>query len=344
VANGRGIAASGSLVLHVLAGLGLAVVRGGSPERAPTAITVEVRPPRVIGALAAAGAVRVPGPRPGARRATTPAPRRAGPPSSGGATPAHEPERSLTFPGVAPAPLPSPAPAHGVDLYPGAVLDGVARAGTPTAPGWGGVTHRAGDGSLPPGTRDAAADREHAAAQIHQWLDESAAEERASSGRIAPAWRDLERDVDRDFHPDVELVSEHNAVVGLAREFMNMARSPSTNGQLASAEDTFFEVEVVIGAAGQVLGTRVLNPSGRRSFDRYALEVIRRDIERRQDELAHPPHRVRTRWTFEAHVIVIPPTTAGLSFDEVTGHVQAIYPFQKKVMTHIALRSIGDLD
>lgn len=95
------------------------------------------------------------------------------------------------------------------------------------APAWGGRTERAGD----PNQRDAD-DREAEAARVGARVGAlfggARGEREVSSGRVDPAWRDLERAIDAGFRPPADTISSDSRLVALARQLGNAATGGPT--------------------------------------------------------------------------------------------------------------------
>ena len=211
----------------------------------------------------------------------------------------------------------------------------------------------------PPASPSAAApsgdERETLAARTRSWLDEAAARERASSGRVAPKWRALERTLQQAFHPPLAVVKQESAGKALVHRILRswldgeprtgtVARGVDASNEImlgtppglnirdtpaqqaaavqsrwsAPATSLSVEVEVVLDAAGAIVAARVVRPSGRRAFNRTALAAVRDAI-----AAGGAPDEgctVVTRWLVDAAVAVQPPTSIGFHFDE-TGHL-----------------------
>jgi TonB family protein len=269
-----------------------------------------------------------------------------------------------------------PQPSHAINLFDSRALSAaLPSAASPAMRDPGGVTRRAGDGQGPPGERDRAADREEAATRVHGFFAEATGDERLKSGRVPPRWREAERRLATGFAPEIDDVNDDN----VGKQFLKQWLSHATSGPARSSEDDLArsgagtprgldpstesggflgwgaggatpasaapsyrlrtEVEVVVGADGRVISSRLVARSGRRKFDQSALEAVRQAVENggALDEGA----AVVTRWAVEAWVKVAPPApVAGFSFDETTGKVNGSYPLKKQVQTKIALLSV----
>ncbi|HWE28169.1 MAG TPA: energy transducer TonB [Polyangia bacterium] len=237
-----------------------------------------------------------------------------------------------------------PAP---IDLF---AADALRRAVTPAPPDFGGRRRRPAD--PPPKATD---ERNTVAARINEMVADGVARERASSGNLAPHWRDIERELVRQFHPPLAVVKQESIVKALAHQILRSwldgepRVGPVPRGVDASVETLpgsppglslrsmpmeqalavqgrwgdpatwlHVEVEITIDENGRVTSAHVTHPSGRRLFDRTALGAVQDTV-----RAAGPPeeHRtVVTRWVVEAAVAVAPPSTVGFRFDE-TGHL-----------------------
>lgn len=237
---------------------------------------------------------------------------------------------------------------------------GVVLPGRPSA--WGGTTRRAGDGLPEPNQRDKYADREEAAAKIHEFYDQSSGEERARSGRVPPRWRDAERQIGLAFSPPAAMVTDDNrgeswlkqmvsakpqggttargvdpsTEVGAAQAYAQSLAGQAASGNAASWVRT--EIEVVIDDQGRVVSSRVLRHSGRRKFDQAALDAVLKAVD--GHGVLDEKGAVVTKWAVEAAVAVAPPTSLGFSFDESSGKLGGSYPMKREVKTKVALLSV----
>jgi hypothetical protein len=99
------------------------------------------------------------------------------------------------------------------------------------------------------------------------------------------------------------------------------------------------EVEVETDGQGGVTAARVVLPSGRRTFDRFALAEVRARI-----AATAPKSATRSRWLCEAGYSVADLTALGFTFDETTGRIDGHYPLQQNVSTHVSLRWVHPAD
>jgi TonB family protein len=276
-----------------------------------------------------------------------------------------------------PSPEPTAPLSKGpVELFPDAVLGRLT-----TAPhSFGGTTRREGDGRPPPGSPDAAREAAEVSGRVGRFLREAGGEGDTVAGRVDPAWRDLERQIDAHFHPRAEQITSENAATLMIRQLGNPPSGgrtprgidPSRAAELAEfradqiaacqraarepAQWKNVEIEVIVDAAGNLESVRVLLPSGRAELDRHALDAVRRAAGVRPTR--DPRGRTRSRWSVEAAVAVTPPTVnpivdptsgkvtgaalPGLSFtfDESLGKIAFDYPFKKEVRTHVRLLAV----
>ena len=268
-------------------------------------------------------------------------------------------------------------PSSPVDLFD---RNALSRAMAPLAVDPGGHLRRAGD----PAT-DAPGERERVAARVHEMTADAVARERVSSGKVPPRWRDIERKLSQSFHPPLSVVKQENVVKALAHQILrswldgeprvgpvprgvdasvetlpgtppglNLRSLPSEQALAvqarwgAPASWLRVEVEVTIDEDGAILSTRVVHPSGRRSFDRTALAAVQEAV-----QAAGAPEERRvvvTRWLVEAAMAVAPPTAIGLRFDESgqldpsahgwRKYVAPTHPLQQTVQSHVSLIGI----
>jgi hypothetical protein len=184
-----------------------------------------------------------------------------------------------------------------------------------------GSAARADDGGVP-----VSADRPSAASlRAQQLVDEAAAAERARSGTVASAWRDVERELRTQFQPlPAEVTSRSPAQLLIAQYRVGLGRDPreaertgiSAYDQPAQWQRT--EIEVLVDDAGQLREARVVLPSGRAHLDKLALDAARAAV------AAHPPRlepspplqpgkkQRRMRFAVESGVSVMPPDAAAL--------------------------------
>lgn len=263
-----------------------------------------------------------------------------------------------------------------VQLFPGAVLDRL----TAAQPHFGGTTRRLGDGRPPPGAPDGERDAAEASARVGSFLREAGGADDARAGRVAPAWRDLERQIDAHFHPRAEQVTTENVGQLLVRQLGNPPVGGSTPrgidpsraaqpaelraDQIAACQRAAAEpgawrtvtIELLVAADGTIESASVILPSGRAELDRHALDAVRRAASVRPTRDPRGP--TRSRWSVEAAVAVTPPTVnpivdpvsgkvigAGLpalsfTFDESLGKIGFDYPFRKQVRTRVRLLSV----
>ena len=267
-------------------------------------------------------------------------PRRGAAPAALGAS---SPPRTETTPlASAPAHADEPRSAK-VDLFdPAALARGMTAA--PIDPG--GHLRRATDPAA-----ETSDEREIVAARVHEMTADAMARERASSGNVAPRWRDIERKLSQSFHPPLSVVKQENVAKALAHQVLRswldgeprvgtVARGvdasvetlpgtpPGLNLRSLPSEQALavqarwgapaswlrVEVEVTLDEEGAISSARVVHPSGRRSFDRTALAAVEDAI--RAGGAPEERRVVVTRWLVEAALAVAPPTAIGFRFDE----------------------------
>ena len=351
-----------SVAIHLIGGVALAVLHPRGEEKKNTRIIVDVRRREAPPAPAAPAIVRQPEPvavqpPPSRRQPVQPPVRPTHPPVGPIAQP-----RPIAPPPVAPPPVnpPSPQPVTRPDLFNRRAIEmAMGQNGAPPlgVRDPGGTTRRAGDGKLAPGQRDGAADKEEAAARLHDMLGEVADGERVASGRVSPRLREAERSLNTIFHPHAELVTDEGTGSSFLKQWSASRPSGGTvargeddsrggflGGGTANATDTSglprtrTEVEVVIAADGSIVSAKVVARSGRRKFDAEALAAVKLALAKGSpvDEKTG----VVTRWAVEAWVKVAPPTPSlGFSFDESSGKVGLNTPMKSSVQTHVALLS-----
>ena len=234
---------------------------------------------------------------------------------------------------------PATEPAH-VELFPRATLDGIA--GPPRA-SWGGTTR---NGHSPP----AAAEDAGAAAKraIDGFARGVQGELDAQQGRVDPVWRDLERGIDRAFHPSASQITDENRVTSLAHQLLRALRTPPTGGltprgvdpsrtaelgtfipdQLAASRRTLsepaewrhVEIVVTVDAGGRVLDIAFQRRSDRGEIDRAAMSAVKQAAAERV-LLRDPRGPVRVRYAVEAAVAVTTILPSPI-VDPVSGAVQ----------------------
>jgi hypothetical protein len=293
---------------------------------------------------------------------------------------------ALAPPGRSPAPEAAPSGHGPVDLFPSSVLS---RFGAVAPQPGGGPGEQPGTGGRggPPSPVDEAG---VVAARVQGWLDHDRDATRTGAGRVAPAWRDVERRLAESFAPPVAVVHDvpaHSrfgdrlatfwkqslAVVvrgeaGVRREVVPGSREPergidpASQGFLGVPEGLNLratplaqqdavkaatgqpalwlhtEVEVSVDEAGQIVSARVVVPSGRRAFDRYALAQVQARAGETRGAAA------TTHWAIEAGYAVSPPTMLGATFDldmlfnrAARRQLAFEYPLSEHVRTHVSL-------
>ena len=243
-------------------------------------------------------------------------------------------------------PAPAPGPRRPINLF---ASDALARAVSATPADPGGHLRRATNPTPP------SDERERVAARVHEMIGDAVGRERASSGHVAPRWREIERKLAQSFHPPLALVKQENVVKAFAHqvlrswldgephvgpvargvdasvqtlpgtpEGLNLRSLPEEQalamqaGWGRPASWLRVEVEVTLDEQGRILSAVVTRPSGRRRFNRSALAAVAEAI--RAGGAPEEHRTVVTRWLVEAAVAVAPPTAIGFRFDE-TGHL-----------------------
>ncbi|HEX4456402.1 MAG TPA: TonB family protein, partial [Polyangia bacterium] len=177
-----------------------------------------------------------------------------------------------------------------------------------------------------------------AAARVQRFAAEAAASDRARSGALAPAWRDVERALRTQFQPvAADVTSRSSAQLLLAQYRAGLGRDPRDPANLGisaydqPAEWQRTEVEVLVDEHGQLRDARVLVPSGRAHLDQLALDAARAAV------AAHPPRpephvagkRQRVRFAVESGVSVMPIDAAPLPMPGGTQPNGAVVNFTK---------------
>lgn len=106
------------------------------------------------------------------------------------------------------------------------------------------------------------------------------------------------------------------------------------------------EIEVETDAAGAIVRARVAHPSGRRSFDRFALAEVRKHVA----AAPRPLEAAVSRWLCEAGYFVADVRSIGFTFDAEMLVDRAArkrfgytYPLKEDVKTRVALRWVRPL-
>ncbi len=205
------------------------------------------------------------------------------------------------------------------------------------------------------------------------------AESDVRQGRVAPIWRELERDIKQTFAPAVESASPASRKELVMQQLLRpappepeksragwLARQDLRNRLLAevqAAQDAYdepsegreTEIEVELDAQGQVTSVRVLRRSGSRRFDAEAERAVRQALQTRPIREVTGP--VVARWVLRGEVAVNLPrvtpmpegnsgmvsaVTAGIAgtFDETTGKGSVRTPLAKRLQTRVRLISV----
>jgi Gram-negative bacterial TonB protein C-terminal len=237
-------------------------------------------------------------------------------------------------PNAADRPVP-PEALRGVALFPQAVIEQMAKVDRPS---FGGTLRRRGDGWPPPDapSRSHEGDEE-TALRVQKLVDGAAGVATVESGRVDPAWRDAERQIDGAFRPSAELVSRDSTGQLLLRQLGEgerqsrpSVRADPVSGSAGGAIDrwngaadeaaeahrranrqgqwTEAEIETVVDERGEVVSAVVVSRSGNRAFDQAALAAVRRGLSRRR--VRDPRGKMVARWLVQAGVSTfIPPGT-----------------------------------
>jgi TonB family protein len=129
-------------------------------------------------------------------------------------------------------------------------------------------------------------------------------------------------------------------------EGLNLRALPHQQQQAAAAANDrpaswlSVEVDIVVDAAGTIVAARVVMPSGRRAFDRFALAAVREQMAR----AAASTPSTRSRWRCEAGYAVSRVDSIGVQFDLSTlfdkrqrQKAALSYPLQQRVEARVAL-------
>lgn len=250
----------------------------------------------------------------------------------------------------------APAQPAAPDLFPSGVLQ---KFSTTATPNWGGRT-------LNLGNRDAVEAEERGRAEaarktrVARWVKREMAQNDAAQGRIAPVWRNMERELTETFQPPPELVRDGGRLRTGARQYLaalaggaeERVRQPQVFGR-RQQDDTFagksvdpsqqgflgdppglnlrsggleqqfaaqqalsqpaswteVEIEVETDDAGEVRAANIVMSSGRRAFDRYALEAVKKRVQN-----GRPEPRTLSHWRVAAAESV--DMQIGATFDE----------------------------
>ena len=228
-------------------------------------------------------------------------------------------------------------------------------------------------------------ERQAVGARVREMVTDGVARERVTSGNLAPHWREIERRLAQSFHPPLATVKQENVVKAFAHqvvrswldgeprvgpvprgidpsvqtlpgtpEGLNLRSLPMEQAMAVQARwgepATWLrvEVEVTIDEDGRIAAARVTRPSGRRRFDRTAVNAVEDAV---RAGGAPPEQRlVVTRWQVEAAMAVAPPTSIGFRFDE-SGHLNPgatgwrryigpTYPLQQNVQSRVSLLAL----
>jgi TonB family protein len=211
------------------------------------------------------------------------------------------------------------------------------------------------------------------------------------AGRVAPVWRDVERDLTRSFKPPLAVVHDvpDGAGARVADRLRSLlqqnlaawargedgARHPVEPGatiteqpmgrSIDPSQQTFFgvpeganlrampleqqqalaaaagepaawlrvELEIAVDDAGAVAEARVVTPSGRRRFDRYALTAVRERVAQ-----AHQ-RAMTTRWVVEAGYAVGSVAAITVDLEKLLHPRDALHlPLEARVRTRISLQ------
>lgn len=198
-------------------------------------------------------------------------------------------------------------------------------------------------------------------------------------GRVAPGWREVERDLEKLFTPKLASVSSASRGELALRQLVRPVQpAPETSqtgwlvrrddmnrlqAEIRAAQDAYdeaavgreAEVEVEIDGQGTVVAVRLILPSGSREFDREALRAVQQAVRVRSPQ--DPQGPVIARYGLRGEVAVnLPrigsavepnggqvhsqlPSLSG-TFDEVTGKADVRVPFMKRLKTRIRLISV----
>ena len=170
--------------------------------------------------------------------------------------------------------------------------------------------------------------------RVHLWLQEELGADAVRSGRVAPVWREVEREISHGFQPTVSQVTRDPAAGTIVKQLDACApagerstprsydgshdfKSDQAQGfamfrgqQVAAAHAAYeaprewhrVEIESEVDADGRLINLRVAFPSGIHELDRAALDAVRAALERRPPKDGH----TRARWGVEAGTAVAP--------------------------------------
>ena len=200
---------------------------------------------------------------------------------------------------------------------------------------------------------DLVSERKSLETRVARMTDDMIGLERTASGNVHPRWREIERALTESFRPQLDLVKEASLVASYGKQMLrNKYHLSDQIGQLDLSSDFIaskvaVEIEVIVGEEGEILKATITLGSGRRRFDRAALEAVVKALSDRGPLRERGP--ITTRWLVEASLQIMPPTANGFRFDE-TGHldpnasgirrfIAPVHALQQRVLTRIALLS-----
>lgn len=255
-----------------------------------------------------------------------------------------------------------------MNLFPRGALGEIARAGSPAdrdreSPLDGPVV--AGDPRLR--ARGGAEGATTVEERVGRMLGRSSGASNATSGRVPPEIRSVERALAEIFHPRADEISDKTrtqAIYDQLRDFFKRGPSsaPLARGQmdhatrydgpdrdvgvaLSAMEQQFAsikaasraagwvraEVRVVIEPEGEISTLELESPSGRRVIDRQAVEAVRLALRAHAGRLPRG-ERCEAIFSLEASVRVVPPsTTFSMTFDESLRTIKPDIPLARDV-------------
>lgn len=232
------------------------------------------------------------------------------------------------------------------------------------------------------GCADVTSSQRYAQAQLAERDAQGAAERAVQAGLVAPIWREVERDMQRSFRPNIEAVTRQNRGLLALRQLTMGARAAPENSdtgwlgrrnaldQLMAEKEAAYQAynqpavgreaitEVEIDEEGEVRSVRVIKSSGSPALDDEAIRATGQAVRVRGPR--GETGSVVARYGLRAEVATnLPKATTvsetngagvhaagvGLSgtFDETTGRIGAQVPFAKRLVTRVRLISVRNV-
>ena len=241
----------------------------------------------------------------------------------------------------------------------------------------GGDPSRAGASADPRRRRGHGTTVETTKQRLDQMLAEDRADQDLESGRVHPHLYAVRRDAEGMFHPEWSLVEGDRARVGglgtstaaflreFGRNYLSALRQYGEGPERREGEDERRKTDILDGynrmlraaedgadrlgclicvrlGGGPPSEPTIARSSGRRPFDRQALEAVRKAVRSRQAPAEVKP--VRACYLVEAHFFRVPPLPmVGCSFDESKLTASCFYPTKKVLRSGVKLLSIRPL-